>query len=366
MAAHGTTTPTRPRSGVDPHPVLVEATLQLEQATALDRLVGLLQPVAAALVATRGPADLLHGRFMGHAAHPLLTQVPDRHVGELGRSSTSSAARRSRPAATRLIGTGILAAVPTAVTGLAEWAVTTDQPARRVGVVHAVANTVGLLLYTASYRSRRRGHHLRGVGLGMTALSVVGRQRLPRRAPVAGAQGRRRATPRSRRRCRSPRRSADPMSALGSGTVGSARSGPGPLRRRPAPRRRRRVLHHGLSGRAPPPGATRRRYPSGYRRRPAPSGGRAVLLRHPLLVQDVPHRAGDRLHRVRHVCGAAEGSGRGARAASSASRIVGTSRGSLSSRKCPGVVTCTLVAPSRSLPPGMCGSNGPDTDVIRR
>lgn len=172
MAAHGTPTPTPSRSGVDPHPVLVEATLQLEQATALDRLVGLLQPAAAALVADQRLADLLHGRFMGHAAHPLLTQVP---VGTWASSAILDliGGRRSRPAATRLIGAGILAAVPTAVTGLAEWAVTTDQPARRVGVVHAVANTVGLLLYTASYRSRRRGHHLRGVGLGMTALSVV-------------------------------------------------------------------------------------------------------------------------------------------------------------------------------------------------
>jgi Predicted membrane protein (DUF2231) len=170
MTAHGTTHPTG-RTG-EPTPVLVEATLRLEQATALDRVVGLLQPAAAALVANPAVRDVLHGRAMGHAAHPLLTQVP---IGTWASSAVLDliGGKRSRPAATRLIGTGILAAVPTAVTGLAEWAATSDQPARRVGVVHAAANSVALLLYTASYRARRRGHHLRGVGLGFTALSVV-------------------------------------------------------------------------------------------------------------------------------------------------------------------------------------------------
>ena len=170
MTAHGTTDPTG-RSG-EPTPVLVEATLKLEQATALDRWVSVVQPAAAALVAHPTARYWLHGQFMGHAAHPLLTQVP---IGTWASSAVLDliGGKRSRPAATRLIGTGILAAVPTAVTGLAEWAATSDQAARRVGVVHAGANTVGLLLYSASYRARRRGHHLRGVGLGLTALSVV-------------------------------------------------------------------------------------------------------------------------------------------------------------------------------------------------
>lgn len=171
MTAHGTT-PIPAVGDGKPTPVLVEATLRLEQASALDRWVQLLQPAAGALVANRDVADLLHGRFMGHAAHPLLTQVP---IGTWASSFVLDliGGKRSRPAATRLIGTGILAAVPTAVTGLAEWAVTSDRSARRVGVVHAAANTVGLLLYTASYRARRRGRHLRGVGLGLAGLGVV-------------------------------------------------------------------------------------------------------------------------------------------------------------------------------------------------
>ena len=43
-----------------------------------------------------------------------------------------------------------------------------EQPARRVGVVHAVGNGAVALMYLMSWRQRRRGHHLRGVAYGMT------------------------------------------------------------------------------------------------------------------------------------------------------------------------------------------------------
>lgn len=171
MAERGTTSPTGSTGRATP--VLVEATLRLEQATALDRLVGLYQPVASAVVSNPAVRDVLEGRPLGHALHPVLTLVP---IGAWLSSSVLDVigGKKSRPAATRLIGTGILAAVPTALTGVAEWAATSDEPARRVGAVHAAANSVGLVLYAASFRARRRGHHLRGVGLGFAALSVVG------------------------------------------------------------------------------------------------------------------------------------------------------------------------------------------------
>lgn len=171
MAAHGTTSATGTTGRRAP--ALVEATLRLEQATVLDRLVALYQPAASALVSNPTVRDLLEGRELGHALHPVLTQVP---IGAWVSTAVLDliGGRRSRPAATRLVGTGILAAVPTVLTGAAEWAATTDQAARRVGAVHAGANTIGLLLYAASFRARRRGRHLRGVGLGLAALSVVG------------------------------------------------------------------------------------------------------------------------------------------------------------------------------------------------
>jgi nitrite reductase/ring-hydroxylating ferredoxin subunit/uncharacterized membrane protein len=127
----------------------------------------------------RGPVkDTLSGTPLGHALHPLLTDLP---IG----TWTSAAlldlvgGRGARPASQRLIAAGLLAAVPTAASGLNDWADTTpaDDGVRRVGAVHAVANVAALGLYAASLAARRRGRHGRGVALGLAgagALAVGG------------------------------------------------------------------------------------------------------------------------------------------------------------------------------------------------
>lgn len=173
MAVHGTTNPPTSRRGAEPTPVLVDAAMRLEHAESLDPWVDRLAPAAAALIKDRKVADLLHGKAMGHALHPLLTDVP---IGTWSSAFVLDlvGGKRSRPAAQRLIATGILASLPTIATGMAEWAASGDQPARRVGVVHAAANSVGLGLYVMSYRARRRGRHGVGVLTSFAALSVVG------------------------------------------------------------------------------------------------------------------------------------------------------------------------------------------------
>jgi uncharacterized membrane protein len=170
MAAFGSTSTPDAHGG---RPVLVDAALRLEHAEALDPLVDRLSQVAAAVVRDRRVADLLHGRAIGHAAHPLLTDVP---IGTWMSAFLLDlvGGKGSRPAARRLIGVGVVAAVPTVLTGYAEFAVTSDRPSRRVAVVHAGANAVGLLLYAASYRARGRGRHARGVLLSLAGLGVVG------------------------------------------------------------------------------------------------------------------------------------------------------------------------------------------------
>lgn len=138
-----------------------------------------LDPVVERVAALwRGPLQhdglrrLLRGKPLGHAAHPLLTDVP---LG-LWMSSALLDAVGQEKAARRLIGAGILAAGPTVVTGWADWSVADDRT-RRVGVVHAASNGVALACYTASWFARRRGD--RGVGLlasaaGAAALGVGG------------------------------------------------------------------------------------------------------------------------------------------------------------------------------------------------
>ena len=153
-------------------PRIVDATRRIEESSGLDRPAALVQRAADALIADPARRDALHGTWLGHALHPLMTDLP---VG-LWTSAVMLdvlGGRQSRPAATRLVGLGLVAAAPTAVTGLAEWGVAPRRD-QRTGVVHAAANTVALGLFTASYRARRDGRHLRGVVLGLAGGAATG------------------------------------------------------------------------------------------------------------------------------------------------------------------------------------------------
>lgn len=131
------------------------------------------QPVhalARALVAGPRRRDVLTGMWLGHAVHPLLTDLP------LGAWTSSLlldvvGGRQSRVASRRLVGIGVVSAIPTAVTGLAEWA-QTDNRERRVGLVHALGNTAAISLYAASWVARRQDRHARGVVLGLAGAAT--------------------------------------------------------------------------------------------------------------------------------------------------------------------------------------------------
>ncbi|MGH2840297.1 MAG: DUF2231 domain-containing protein, partial [Solirubrobacteraceae bacterium] len=102
--------------------------------------------------------DLLSGSWMGHALHPPLTDVP---IGTWTSATVLDlvGGRDCEKAAERLIGIGIAAAVPTAVSGWSDWADTepASDEVRRIGIVHAVSNITALGLYAASLAARRRG-----------------------------------------------------------------------------------------------------------------------------------------------------------------------------------------------------------------
>jgi nitrite reductase/ring-hydroxylating ferredoxin subunit/uncharacterized membrane protein len=122
--------------------------------------------------------DALSGTWLGHALHPLLTDVP---IGTWTSATFLDVlgGDESGLAADRLIGAGIIASLPTAVTGATDWADTerSDESVRRLGVVHATANVVALGLFAGSLLARRRGNRARGKALslaGMGALTVGG------------------------------------------------------------------------------------------------------------------------------------------------------------------------------------------------
>ena len=127
----------------------------------LDPLVRKLAGAAAPLASGRR-GEVLQGRRLGHALHPLLTDLP------LGFWMSANlldlvGGRGARRSAQRLVGLGLLAVPPTVASGMSDWSTITSTRTRRAGAVHAVGNTVVALCYLRSWRSRRRGQHLRGV-----------------------------------------------------------------------------------------------------------------------------------------------------------------------------------------------------------
>ena len=93
-----------------------------------------------------------------------------------------------RRAATTLVALGTVSALPAAVAGLNDWAeLSRDQ--RRVGLVHAAANTVGLTLYAGSLAARLTGRHGVGRALGLPRARRGERRGVPRWAPGVQAGG---------------------------------------------------------------------------------------------------------------------------------------------------------------------------------
>jgi nitrite reductase/ring-hydroxylating ferredoxin subunit len=80
--------------------------------------------------------------------------------------------RASQPAADILVAVGIASAVPTAAAGLNDWS-DTEGKARRVGLVHAAANSTALCLYTSSAVARAGGNRGLGKALGLAGFGVL-------------------------------------------------------------------------------------------------------------------------------------------------------------------------------------------------
>lgn len=146
----------------------LRAARRLEDADELDAVADRLRGTAERVLAgSPGLAEVLRGGPVGHALHPLLTDLP------LGLWTSATVldlvgGPAGRPAADRLVGLGVLAALPTAVTGVADW-VLADTRTQRVGVVHAGLNGTVLVLYGVSWLARRRGRRAAGLATSLLA-----------------------------------------------------------------------------------------------------------------------------------------------------------------------------------------------------
>lgn len=121
--------------------------------------------------ATRSPAvkNALSGSWLGHQAHPMLTDLP---IGAWGAATVLDLTGADPAASRRLVGLGILASAPTAAAGASDWSAMYG-PAKRVGLIHAAANATASALQITSWFVRRRGHHGAGTTLSLLGLGLT-------------------------------------------------------------------------------------------------------------------------------------------------------------------------------------------------
>jgi nitrite reductase/ring-hydroxylating ferredoxin subunit/uncharacterized membrane protein len=162
----------RSSSGDDPCmypvPALERSTEALEQAKTLDPTAQAAKKLIDSALPSPELRDALHGVWFGHPLHPALILLP---LGSWVSASVLDFLPGNRRAAQTLVGFGVLASVPTAAAGAADYADLHPQQ-QRVGVVHALLNTAGLGLQLQSWRDRRNGRQARGVLLSLAALGL--------------------------------------------------------------------------------------------------------------------------------------------------------------------------------------------------
>lgn len=144
---------------------------QIGRLEALDRVVQPLSGLARRLVPHGPVKDVLSGTWLGHPLHPMLTDVV---IGSFTSATVLDliGGKRAQRGANRLALLGIVSALPTAASGLSDWSETYGA-AKRVGVVHASANIVGLVLYAASVAARLRRRRARAATLGLLGMGVM-------------------------------------------------------------------------------------------------------------------------------------------------------------------------------------------------
>ena len=147
---------------------LVERLGRIESLDAAAKPAG---KAVARAVSPRRLKDVLSGSWLGHPFHPLLTDIP---IGAWTSAFVLDllGGRRSQEAADRLIGLGVLAALPTAATGASDWSDYLGEE-RRIGFLHAMANAAATACYGASYLARRRGSRAKGIGLSLAGAALA-------------------------------------------------------------------------------------------------------------------------------------------------------------------------------------------------
>jgi nitrite reductase/ring-hydroxylating ferredoxin subunit/uncharacterized membrane protein len=149
----------------------------------LEPLAERLQPaIAGALDNSIGAegAKILHGTWLGHPLHVILTDVP---IGAWTAAAVfdlldiTNRTRAMQRAADSAITVGLFAATATAITGLADWSKIGGGESRRIGLAHGLLNAAATGCYLTSLwlrrnDSRRSGRQVAFLGWIVSTLSA--------------------------------------------------------------------------------------------------------------------------------------------------------------------------------------------------
>jgi nitrite reductase/ring-hydroxylating ferredoxin subunit/uncharacterized membrane protein len=156
----------RPRA----HPVdLAEG---LERARLLDRPAQAIARLVRRALRPGAVKDALHGVPAGHPAHPPLTDIPLGCWVSAAILDVVPGDEGTERAARTLVAAGLASALPTTLTGLADWSAL-HREQQRVGLVHALSTVTASGLYAASLLVRSRGRTAGGKALGFAGLTAL-------------------------------------------------------------------------------------------------------------------------------------------------------------------------------------------------
>ncbi len=157
----------------------------IEKQDWLEPIAERLQPTVAAALSVDGPigpkvAKILHGTWLGHPLHVVLTDVP------LGSWTTAAVldvleektgSRAIGRGADSAIAVGLVGAAAAALTGLADWSKIGGGRPRRIGLAHGLVNATATACYITSLclrraHSRRAGRRLAWLGLIVSSVAA--------------------------------------------------------------------------------------------------------------------------------------------------------------------------------------------------
>lgn len=147
----------------------------IEKQDWLDSVGDTLQPAILNAFEAGGDAgqklkNFLHGTWLGHPLHPVITDVP------IGAWTTAAVLdsmelmgqKGFKKGADAAIAIGLAGAVGAAVTGLTDWTGTTKKR-RKIGLMHGLLNLTATALYTTSFILRKQ-KDCRGTAISLAVL----------------------------------------------------------------------------------------------------------------------------------------------------------------------------------------------------